>query len=164
MPRGAPLMPGRRSGRVRNLGTPNSWSGAAVPGTSEHARPPTTRRVAPWPRVGTARLTDAGPPWVLARDPVCRACGKAPSTVADHIQRIREGGARFDLANGQGLCSVCHDAKRGREAPRGDTCPPLKDQSNRRRGWFDLLGARHFRQEGPLNGASNTVAPQVVKA
>ena len=33
---------------------------------------------------------------VLARDPVCRICGNAASTDADHIVPIREGGAKWD--------------------------------------------------------------------
>lgn len=45
---------------------------------------------------------------VLDRDKVCRMCGVQPSTVADHITPIRDGGARFDLKNGQGLCTSCH--------------------------------------------------------
>jgi 5-methylcytosine-specific restriction protein A len=60
---------------------------------------------------------------VLARDPVCvdpfgdhAAVGEvAPSTDADHIKRIEEGGARFDLANGQGLCATCHGKKTAME-------------------------------------------------
>jgi 5-methylcytosine-specific restriction endonuclease McrA len=56
---------------------------------------------------------------VLARDPLCvdpfgdhAAAGEVvASTDADHIVRIREGGPRFDLANGQGLCGRCHKRK-----------------------------------------------------
>lgn len=53
---------------------------------------------------------------VLKRDPICVCgCGE-PSTVADHIIPIRDGGARFDLKNGQGMAESCHNAKRGRES------------------------------------------------
>jgi len=52
---------------------------------------------------------------ILARDPICRACGSEPSTFADHIRPLSQGGAKLDLANGQGMCSRCHQAKRGRE-------------------------------------------------
>ena len=56
---------------------------------------------------------------VLARDPLCVIClpqgTVEPSTVADHIVPISRGGARFDLANGQGLCGTCHNRKTARE-------------------------------------------------
>lgn len=60
---------------------------------------------------------------VLARDPVCvdpygvhaERGEVVASTVADHIVPIRRGGARFDLANGQGLCASCHGVKTARE-------------------------------------------------
>jgi 5-methylcytosine-specific restriction protein A len=52
---------------------------------------------------------------ILARDPICRACGVEPSTFADHIVPLRLGGAKLDLSNGQGMCKWCHQAKRGRE-------------------------------------------------
>jgi 5-methylcytosine-specific restriction endonuclease McrA len=34
-----------------------------------------------------------------------------PSTEADHVIPISQGGARFDAGNGQGLCKACHSAK-----------------------------------------------------
>ena len=55
---------------------------------------------------------------VLERYPVCRICGDAPSTVADHIVPIRDGGARFDLANGQGTCAPCHNSRKQSEDQR----------------------------------------------
>lgn len=56
---------------------------------------------------------------VLARDPICKHPGCiARSTEADHIIPIRQGGARFDLANGRGLCKRHHSAKTGRETRR----------------------------------------------
>ena len=47
---------------------------------------------------------------VLARDPICKDCGKAPSTEADHITPLSQGGG-WSLANGQGLCKPCHSRK-----------------------------------------------------
>ncbi len=52
---------------------------------------------------------------VLARDPVCRICGNAASTDADHVVPIREGGAKWSLDNLQGACHVCHSKKTRRE-------------------------------------------------
>ena len=56
---------------------------------------------------------------VLLRDPICvdpfgvhRERGEiVPATVADHVVPIAQGGARFDLENGQGLCASCHGRK-----------------------------------------------------
>lgn len=39
-----------------------------------------------------------------------------PATQVDHIQRINDGGDRFDENNLQGLCDHCHKVKTGREA------------------------------------------------
>lgn len=56
----------------------------------------------------------------LARHPVCQCtgwCGEhhgpcaTPSTEADHIVPVGEGGARTDPGNLQGLCTDCHDVK-----------------------------------------------------
>lgn len=55
---------------------------------------------------------------VLARDRFC-ACGCGGlATVADHIIPISEGGARFDLKNGQGMTEECHNRKRQEESVR----------------------------------------------
>lgn len=52
---------------------------------------------------------------IIARDPYCKIgikCqGEAPSTVADHVLPLNQGGD-FSLENGQGCCSPCHDWKR----------------------------------------------------
>ena len=53
---------------------------------------------------------------VLARDAwTCRACGRVCSGYreahADHVVSIAQGGARYDLANGQTLCVACHAKK-----------------------------------------------------
>ncbi|TXG88253.1 HNH endonuclease [Rhodococcus rhodnii] len=56
----------------------------------------------------------------------CRRCGfqgsataKPADVEADHVIPIAEGGAEFDLANGQTLCRRCHRAKTEAEAARG---------------------------------------------
>lgn len=41
----------------------------------------------------------------LLRDPVCKVCSEAPSTNADHIVPMREGGAKGALDSLQGLVS-----------------------------------------------------------
>lgn len=37
---------------------------------------------------------------------------------ADHVIPVAEGGAEFDVANGQGACSFCHEIKTQAEAAR----------------------------------------------
>lgn len=54
---------------------------------------------------------------VLKEEPICRRCGKAPSTIADHIIP-RELGGTDDRSNYQGLCKPCHDAKTATEDGR----------------------------------------------
>lgn len=48
---------------------------------------------------------------ILGRDPLCRGCGRAPSTHADHIIPRKPGAEDWSEANGQGLC--------GAPGPRG---------------------------------------------
>jgi 5-methylcytosine-specific restriction endonuclease McrA len=53
---------------------------------------------------------------VLTRDAwTCRDCGRVCSNKreahADHVVAISQGGARYDLANGQTLCVSCHARK-----------------------------------------------------
>ncbi len=56
---------------------------------------------------------------VLERDPICSWPGcRQPSVAADHIQPIRDGGSRFDLANGQGLCLAHHATKTAHDIHR----------------------------------------------
>ncbi len=55
---------------------------------------------------------------ILAAHPVCRACGLRPSTEADHIVPVAEGGTDA-VTNGQGLCTPCHTAKTKQEQTRG---------------------------------------------
>ena len=41
----------------------------------------------------------------------CRNCGKAGVLEVDHILRIEDGGAEYDLDNCQTLCRSCHILK-----------------------------------------------------
>jgi 5-methylcytosine-specific restriction enzyme A len=63
-----------------------------------------------WRRVRTAKL-NASP---LCVD--CRAAGRA--TLADHVHHVKPRKARpdlaYDLANLEGLCQPCHNARPGR--------------------------------------------------
>lgn len=61
---------------------------------------------------------------VLARDPICKVCLRAPSTVADHYPTSRrdliaQGLDPNDPARGRGLCKPCHDRSTAREQPGG---------------------------------------------
>lgn len=60
---------------------------------------------------------------VLRRDPLCVMCEKVgrvePSVIADHIKPLAQGGAPFDMANGQGLCMACHNRKTASDVRRG---------------------------------------------
>lgn len=56
---------------------------------------------------------------ILERDPLCVECKKnkrlSESIVADHIVPINMGGDPWDEENLQGLCTMHHNAKSGRE-------------------------------------------------
>lgn len=57
------------------------------------------------------------------KHPLCVACEKegivGPAEVADHIQRIEDGGEKFDENNIQSLCNSHHAKKSGRESNAG---------------------------------------------
>lgn len=61
---------------------------------------------------------------VLEREPVCRVCGTAPSTVADHWPIDRRtlqlrGADPDDPIHGRGLCGPCHSRETARDQPGG---------------------------------------------
>ena len=56
---------------------------------------------------------------VLAEEPVCTVCQVRPSTEADHIRPVAEGGGFFDRANLRGICKSCHQKKSSSEGGRG---------------------------------------------
>ncbi len=57
--------------------------------------------------------------WFLARHPLCAHCladGRTTTaTEVDHVQPLRDGGARLDQTNLQALCKSCHSRKTARE-------------------------------------------------
>lgn len=65
--------------------------------------PDNALKTARWQRVRTRQL---------AREPMCRECGRAAEHV-DHIKPRSRGGAVYDPANLQGLCASCHSLKTG---------------------------------------------------
>ncbi|SRR5713101_5834170 len=66
-----------------------------------------------WPWTGPNGLRAK----TLARDPICRACNRNPSTVADHIKPHRGIWSLFVDFDGnlQGLCAPCHNEKSAKE-------------------------------------------------
>lgn len=56
---------------------------------------------------------------LLRSNPLCRLCEArgllVAARVVDHIIPIKDGGARFETSNLQGLCVSCHNAKTARE-------------------------------------------------
>ena len=64
---------------------------------------------------------------MLSQDPLCRTCSIAGrialATVVDHIVPVKAGGARFDIANLQGLCVACHNRKTAIETAQRSGTP-----------------------------------------
>ena len=65
---------------------------------------------------GTSAQRGYGGQWrqirklMLLRDPICKICGQAPSTEADHKIPRRQGGPDT-MENLQGACKPCHSRK-----------------------------------------------------
>lgn len=63
----------------------------------------------------------------LREHPLCCQCEAKGRLVAarvvDHVQPIKEGGARFDWVNLQSLCTSCHNAKTARETAQRRPLP-----------------------------------------
>lgn len=53
--------------------------------------------------------------YVLAQEPICRACKHNAAKLVDHIIPRAKGGAELSLDNLQALCWPCHNQKTGRE-------------------------------------------------
>lgn len=51
---------------------------------------------------------------ILARDPICRICHRAPSVQCDHII-ARSAGGDDSAGNLRGVCKRCHDSRTGRQ-------------------------------------------------
>ena len=61
---------------------------------------------------------------VLARNPVCMVCHRAPASVADHYplsrrELVESGFDPNDPSRGRGLCKQCHDKETARNQPGG---------------------------------------------
>ena len=58
----------------------------------------------------------------LREHPVCSLCAARGRVVAavvvDHVVPVKDGGARFDVANLQALCVTCHNRKTAQETAR----------------------------------------------
>jgi 5-methylcytosine-specific restriction enzyme A len=52
---------------------------------------------------------------VRRRDPMCKLCQVRPSTIADHITALADGGAAYDMNNLQGICHQCNVVKTRQE-------------------------------------------------
>ena len=46
----------------------------------------------------------------LSKFPLCKECLQ-PAVIVDHIQEIKDGGAKLSLKNLQSLCRSCHNIK-----------------------------------------------------
>ena len=55
---------------------------------------------------------------ILAREPLCRTCGR-PADEVDHIVPLAQGGAAYDEANLQPICIECHGSKTAAESTGG---------------------------------------------
>ncbi len=85
-------------------------SGRCAPCEAQHQRALALRRGTTASR-GYGAAHRAWAAQVLRQHPIC-PCG-AVATVADHVVAFRDGGAKFDISNGQGLCASCSGRKDG---------------------------------------------------
>lgn len=77
---------------------------------------------------------------VLARDPICKICDKAPSTEVDHIVPRPPDQHAADVTEEelQGLCKPCHSSKtRAENAPKSKQ-RRKSNEGQGLRGWSKL--------------------------
>lgn len=101
------------------------WCGALQP-CAWHGKQTLTDRMRPAPADrGLGARQRAWRLVILGRDPLCRGCGRALSTHADHIVPRKPGAEDWSEENGQGLCGApgpigpggaCHSFKTAMEA------------------------------------------------
>lgn len=72
----------------------------------------------------------------LARDPVCKICHRAPSTIADHVEPHRGNEHKFWYGALQGLCKPCHDRVKQRREIADDKRTPEQ------RAWINDIVSR----------------------
>lgn len=90
---------------------------ARIPTLRPGLRPVSTAAAKPAPKVKDQHYyTPEHRAWsrgVIARaGHACQGCGRTGVRLfADHITELQDGGAPFDLANGQALCGACHTRK-----------------------------------------------------
>lgn len=93
---------------------------ARLPVLRSTLSPLSTHAAPPQPKVKAAHYyTPEHRAWsraVIARaGRACQACSRSGTRLfADHIVELQDGGAPFDLANGQALCGACHSSKTAR--------------------------------------------------
>lgn len=100
--------------RIPSYTPPRLKARTVLPTVADKARPNAYRRGYCDKRHKAWRLA------VLTRDAwQCRDCGRVCGSEreahADHVVPINQGGDRYDVANGQCLCHVCHSRKTRRE-------------------------------------------------
>ena len=83
-----------------------------------NTQPCATHAKAPWVGSQSNGFSARKRQIILARDSMCRRCGQAPSTIADHIIPVAEGGTH-SIDNGQGLCGRCDRVKTAEDSERG---------------------------------------------
>ena len=104
-------MPSRPKPACIAVGCSNRTEGGAYCPThsKERWKAKDARRGTSWSRGYDSRHRE----WrklVIGRDPICKACNSALSTIADHIKPLAQGGG-WEMENGQGMCHACHNKK-----------------------------------------------------
>ena len=91
-------------------------------------KPPGWQPRAPWSHAKNSSARGYGTRWrklrtyILAREPLCRACkNEGRTSAATHVDHVtpKANGGTDDVANLQPLCAPCHVAKSAREGGAG---------------------------------------------
>lgn len=106
------------------MGRRKSLQPCAVTGCPELTRETYCGFHKPEPWAGRRGWEGYGPEYaalkreVVRDEPTCYRCGSRPSTTADHVVPVSQGG-HTTRSNLRGICGICHRSKSQQEAAHG---------------------------------------------
>jgi 5-methylcytosine-specific restriction endonuclease McrA len=112
--------------RIEEPGNTSFYHAACDPRPAQRAEHDRWRAEQPYRHLYNLRAwRDRTVPFILSRDPICRICNRAASTLVDHINDHKGDLQKFFNPNNlRGVCKPCHDERTGKEHGFGTASTP----------------------------------------